>query len=171
MNKINSNVSTIFLLAIIFSVQICGCGYYSFSGSGLVGIETVYVPLFGNSTSEFGLEEQLTDALIMAVNAESNLNIADRDQADSILEGRIVGISDVPMTYSAGEVVSEFKVQIRVRVKFEDLKNRQVIVEEDLSAFGIYPYPVQPGDDRQKGIDEAVKKLAEDIINKAVSGW
>lgn len=171
MNKKINIFTTAALTAFIAAAFISGCGYYSFSGSGLTGIETVYIPLFGNNTTEFGLEERLTDALIAAVNAERGLNIADRNKADSILEGRIVGISDVPMTYTAGEEVSEFKVTIRVQVKFEDLKNRRTLMEEDLSAFGVYPYPEQPGKDREAGIKEALNKLAEDIINKAVGGW
>ncbi len=144
------------------------CGYYSFSGSTLVGIETVFVPIFSNNTTEFGLEERLTDALIAAINAERNLSIGDRGKTDAIIEGRIVRVSDSPLTYTAGEQVSEYRVSITVHIKFEDLNKRKVLMEEDFSAFGEYDYPAG---DRDAAIQKALQKLSQDIINKAISGW
>ncbi|UCE05762.1 MAG: hypothetical protein JSW07_19560, partial [bacterium] len=41
------------------------CGYYSFSGSSLPShIRTIAVPMFENRTTEFGVREDITDALI-----------------------------------------------------------------------------------------------------------
>ena len=155
---------------IIFFIFI-GCGYYSFSGSSLVGIETVYVPIFGNATTEFGLEEQLTDAMVAAINAERNLNIGERGNSDAVLEGRITRVQDTPLVYTEGEQVTEYKVEVFVHVKFEDVKNNKIIMEDDFSAWGEYPFPETADGNRQTGIRKALGKIAEDIINKAISGW
>lgn len=162
----------------LISVMIClllmsalsSCWYYSFSGSSLVGVETVYIPVFGNNTAEFGLEDQLTDAMINAINAERNLNTGERGNTDAVLEGRILRIDDVPLTYTAGETVTEYKVEITVHVKFEDVNNEKIIMEGDFTAFGEYPYPGTQ-DDRDQAAVQAISKLSQDILAKAVSGW
>jgi hypothetical protein len=75
------------------------------------------------------------------------------------------------LTYTAGEQVSEYKVEITVHIKFTDMKNRKTLLESDFTAFGEYPYPETATQNRQGGMQTAIQKLAQDIINKAVSGW
>ncbi|NQS97308.1 MAG: LptE family protein [candidate division Zixibacteria bacterium] len=159
------------ILLFPFILSFASCGYYSFSGSSLVGIETVYVPIFGNATTEFGLEEQLTDAMVAAINAERNLNIGERGNSDAVLEGRITRVQDTPLVYTEGEQVTEYKVEIFVHVKFEDVNNNKIIMEDGFSAWGEYPFPETADGNRQNGIQKALGKIAEDIINKAISGW
>ena len=159
---------TIIALLLLVGMLGISCGFYSFSGSSLVGVETVYIPIFGNNTAEFGVEEQLTDALVDAINKERNLSVGERGNSDAIMEGRITGISDSPLTYTSGEQVTEYKVSISAHVKFEDVEKRKVIMEGDFSAFSEYDYP---GGDRDTAISQAVTKLAQEILNKAVSGW
>jgi len=153
------------ILAMVFS----GCGYYSFSGSSLPGISKIYVPIFGNSTTEFGLEQQLTDAVTDAVNSDSKLNISDRKNADAILEGRITAFSDGLYTFNADETVSEYSVRITVKVKFEDVKNKKTILDESFSTTE--PYASSSPALRDDAIKKALKKISDDIINKAFSGW
>ena len=154
--------------AFFLVIALVSCGYYSFSGSTLTGIETVYIPIFGNNTTEFGIEEKLTEAIIKAVNAERNLSVGERGTADALLEGRVTRVADAPLTYSASEQVSQYKVEIAVHIRFEDTEKRKVILEEDFSAYGEYDYP---SGDREAALQKALDKIAQDIINKAVSGW
>ena len=160
------------LFYILIILAACtGCGYYSFSGAGLVGIETVYVPLFGNATTEFGIEEQLTDALVQAVNDERTLTYTQQENADAILRGRIIRVIDVPMTYTGQEEVRSFKVEVSAHVVFEDVENAKTIMEEDIVTYETYPYPEEPGNSREQALNRALEKLANEIVNKAITGW
>ena len=165
----NQQPATNLLILLCLIVTINSCGYYSFSGSNLPGIENIYVPIFGNSTTEFGLEQQLTDALVTAVNAERNLNIAERDNADAILEGRITAFSDGLLTYTGDEQVTEYNVKITVKVRFENVKDRKTILDDTFTAT--HNYDSDSPTEREKAIQTVLKKLSEDIINKAFSGW
>jgi len=156
---------TLALLAALLNIS---CAYYSFSGSTLTGIEKIYLPVFSNNTAEFGLETQLADALTTAVNSQRGLSVSTEKDADAVMDGRISGVRDTPLTYTAGEQVSEYKVEISVHVKFEDRKNRKIILEEDFSAFGEYDYP---SGDRNAAIAKALEKISRDIIDRAMSGW
>lgn len=155
-------------IIILISALFVSCGYYSFSGSTLAGIEKIYLPVFSNNTAEFGLETQLADALTAAVNKQRGMSIVNEADADAVMDGRILSVKDSPLTYTAGEQVSEYKVEISVHIKFDDVNNRKIIMEEDFTAFSEYAYP---NGDRNAAIDDALQKIAKDIMDRAMSGW
>jgi hypothetical protein len=157
------------LLLIPLSSVFLSCWYYSFSSTSLPGVENVYIPMFTNSTTEFGIEQKLTDAITNAVNADNILNIAERKNADAVLEGKIVGFSDELLSYTGGEQVTEYSVRITVKVRFLNLKTDKVLLDDTFTAS--HNYPSASPNERATAIDTALNKLAEDIINKAFSGW
>lgn len=143
-----------------------GCGYYSFSGSTLPGhIKTVHVPLFEDQTAEFGIDQSLTDQIIESITKDNTLKIADRRRADALLTGKIVTVREKAAQYTEDEVASNFRIHITIQAKFEDIKRRNIIWEETWTEWGEYD------SDRETGISEALKKLAENIVNETVSGW
>ncbi len=161
-----------YLTAIIITFTIFqGCGIYSFTGGRIPGVDKIHVPLFTNATIEFGLEEKLTNAIINAINNDNRLSIADRNDADAVLEGRITRISDSPYTYDKTEQVSEYKVEVFAHIVFENVKTLKLIIEEDFSGWGVYPGGSGGLDQREAAIKIAMDKLAEDIIYRSLSGW
>jgi len=162
------------ILPLLFIIGM-SCGYYSFSGSTLPShIQTVAVPMFENKTSEFGVREDMTDALIIKFTQDNTLKVLDRRSADSIVMGTIVNIREQAGAYTAQEQVNEIRVYVSVQAKFEDIKKRKVIWEESITQWGTYNPNGSPGDEgstRQDGIAEAMEKIVDDIFNKTVSGW
>ena len=146
--------------------MLTGCGIYSFSGSTLpFHIKTVAVPLFEDKTTEFGIDQKFTDGLIDAIIEDNTLKIADPRSADALVRGEILRIEDRAGQYNAQEAASDYRVTITAKVAFEDVKKRQILWEETWTQWGSYT------DDREEGIDEAVKKLSTEILNRTVSGW
>ncbi|RKY83165.1 hypothetical protein DRP98_07780, partial [candidate division KSB1 bacterium] len=73
-------------VGMILLLLLGGCAYYSFSGNTLPSyIKTVAIPLFEDQTSEFGIKEKLTDALISEFTRDNTLKISSQDEADSII--------------------------------------------------------------------------------------
>ncbi len=134
-------------------------------------MKTVAVPTFENRTAEFELVDKVTDAVDAGFAKDNTLKIRDEKTADAVVWGTIVRVNDMPSTYNKDESVEEYKVSIAVHIIFEDLVKDEIIWEEDMTAFGLYPYTGGAGGDREKGMDEAADKLAELIVNKTVSGW
>lgn len=148
------------------------CFHYSFSGSSLPShIKTVAIPLFEDRTSEYGIKERLTDALIDEFVRDNTLKIADRRSADSVLLGTILNVSDRVETYNRMEQAETFKLYITVEVEYNDLKKNKTMWKERLTQWGRYTVTTGGPEDREKGIDEAIEKLSADILNKTVSGW
>ncbi len=171
--KIKNKIILFFLLLLIIFGS--DCGYYSFSGSTLSAhIRTVAVPMFENKTSEFGVREDMTDALIIKFTQDNTLKVADRRSADSIVLGSITNIREQAGAYNTDEQVNEIRVYVSVQAKYEDIKKHKVIWEESITQWGTYNPNAPAGDEgstRQDGISEAVEKIVDDIFNKTVSGW
>lgn len=148
-----------------------GCYYYSTSGSLPVHIKRIAIPLFQNETLEYGIDEELTDAVIDAFMADNTLTIRDRNYADCIILGRIVEVRDEPFTYDEQENVQSYKFRLFVAIRCEDLRKHRVLWEEEyMEAWGIYLAPGLP-EQREEGITMAIEKLATDIVNKTIAGW
>jgi len=145
-----------------------GCGPYSFSSSGASHLKTVAVPIFQDQTSEFGIKEKLTDEVIDQFTRDNTLRLTDRRNADSLIEGRIVKVDDQAGAFTRDESVRDIKVFITVNIKYEDLKKRKIIWEEEITEWGTF----NPDEEsRETGIDEAIAKIATEVLNRSVSGW
>ncbi|MDZ7264382.1 MAG: LPS assembly lipoprotein LptE [candidate division KSB1 bacterium] len=150
------------------------CGYYSFSGSSLPPhIRTLAIPVFENKTTEFGVPEDITDALINEFTRDNSLKIVDQRTADSIINGTILSIREQAGAYNVTEQVKEIKVFVSVQAKFEDIKKSKVLWEEQLTQWGTYrpDDPTAGNTTRQEAIREAITKIVADIFNKTISGW
>lgn len=168
-----SRLATIYLFALIL-VVISHCGYYSFSGSSLPpNIRTIAIPMFENRTTEFGVREDITDALIYEFTQDNSLKVVDQRSADSIIEGTISTIREQAGAYNQQEQVKEIRIYVTVQAKFEDLKNKKVMWEEQISQWGTYSPDSPSGENstRQDAIREAIDKIVTDIFNKTISGW
>jgi hypothetical protein len=160
-------------LPLITACLFLQCGIYSFSGSGLPAhIRTVAVPVFGNQTDEIGIKENLTDAITEMLVTDGRLRVVGADAADSMIEGTVVDYKEQAYTYDRSENVQEYIVRIYVDVSYQDVKNRTVIWEEKrMEGWGTYDVSVSPPEDVDVGRGRAIAKLAEDIVNKTLSGW
>ncbi len=163
----------VFLYGAIIGLFFSACGVYSFSGSGLPShIKTVAVPPFGNQTEEYGIRENLTDAIIERLVTDGRLKVASKETADSILSGQVVDYRHQAYTYDKSENVQEYIVRIYVDVTYEDAKKRKTIWQEErVEGWGTYDVQAESPEDEETGRQRAIAKLAEDIVNKAVAGW
>lgn len=148
-----------------------GCGVYSFSGSANPHLKTVAVPIFDDQTAEFGVKEQLTNAIIASFNRDNTLKIADRRVADVIVAGTILRLNEQAGAYTSQEQVQEIRVYLTAKIKCDDVKKRKVLWEEELTQFGAYSPGGANSGDRQSAIAEAVEKIATEVLNRTVSGW
>lgn len=156
-----------FTLISIFSIN---CGPYSFSSKTTTHIKTVAIPIFQDQTSEFGVKEKLTEVVIEEFTRDNTLKISNRRQADSVIEGTILRIDDRAGAFTSAERVEDIKIFITVKVKYEDLKKRKIVWEEEITQWGTFNPDAGP-ESRNEGIDEALAKIANEILNKSVSGW
>ncbi len=85
----------IFSLVLPCVMIICGCGYH-FLGTGALpdDITQVYVRMLENQTREIGLENRMTDELIVTLSRGNTVISKSEDAADAILSGVITKMQD-----------------------------------------------------------------------------
>ena len=153
------------------ALALAGCGPYSFSGTAYSHLKTVAVPIFDDRTAEFGIKEQLTNAVIAQFTRDNTLKIADRRVADALVQGTLIKVTEQAGVYTQQEQVQEIRVYLTAQIKFEDVKKRKTLWEEQITQFGTYAPGSANTPDRQSAINEAISKIAAEVINKSVSGW
>ncbi len=151
---------------------------YSFTGAVPSHLKTVAVPLLQNQTAEYGVAERITDEVISRLQRDNTLKIADPSTADAVLRGSLMRVEDVPYTYSgSGEAqsqnfsVGEYRLTLVVKIEYFDQTKNERIWEQEFRAWGTYNHTTGSPEEREQGFQEAVAKLADDILNQTVSGW
>jgi hypothetical protein len=87
-----------------------------------------------------------------------------------MLEGAILSAPDNILSVSGGERVNKRRVTMSVKVVYQDMKLRKKVYEKTFSNYGDYDSGAGFGG-KQAALDEAIRKIAEDILLETVSGW
>jgi hypothetical protein len=164
---------TIISLVVVVSFNAC----YSFTGASVPShLKTVAIPLLDDQSGfgEAGLREKLTRMLTDLFIRDNSLEVADKSNADSIIEGVIVSVRDDILTVGAGEQgreqVGKRRITMSVKVIYQDMNLRKKVYEKTFTNDGIYDSGSGFAQ-RQAGLDDAMKKISEDILLETVSGW
>lgn len=161
------------IAAAVVLISLAGCAY-SFTGASVPPhLKTVAIPLVDDQSGfgEPGLREYFTTQLTNLFINDNSLEVADRTHSDSILEGTITTVSDAPAVIQPGEQVAKRRITMTARFTFQDMKLRKKVWEKTFSEWGDYESGGGGPSQRQAGLQEAVRKLTEDILLETVSGW
>ena len=160
--------SRTFVASMIFcSAVLISCSNYSFTGSGIPGINSIAIPIFDDKSAEFQIQETLTNSIVERFLKDNTLKVRDLDEADSVLRGTITRIEDRPIALGENERAQEFEFYIYVTVSYEGKGRTKPFFTENLRGRGTYENP----EDREEGINEAINKLSTDILNQVITGW
>ncbi|MCB9833383.1 MAG: hypothetical protein H6807_13015 [Planctomycetes bacterium] len=139
------------------------CGY---STRSLLpgGAQRVAVDVFGNEEYYRGLGIQLSRELSRELNQRSHYRISRRPEAELLLSGRIVKVKRPTLVEGDDNLVSEQAVVVTAQVELRRLADDVVI-----SGFQIAnraEFVVERGETLESAFDEALRDLAEDIVNE-----
>jgi Lipopolysaccharide-assembly len=157
---------------LLFFIVLSGCTYSFKGGSVPPHLKTVAIPVVEDQ-SGYGdptLRNSFTQKLVEIFTNDNTLQLTDRNTADSMLECVITEVPDIPEVIQGGNNVTMRKITVTVRVAFQDLKLRKKVWEKSYSEWGTYP---SGGGltQRDEGVQTAIEKLTEDILNDTVAGW
>ena len=131
--------------------------------------------MFENATTEYTLEQELTDAVIARFVADNHLKVVDERSANAVLKGRITLYRNAVFGFSQAAQAQEYRVTLAVSVTFKDqVKNRELWSEAEMLKTSNYYVVDTPGATARTELDgrkEAIAKLAEEIVARSVEGW
>ncbi len=117
------------LLLVFAACLLTGCGY-SFHGNLPGHIKTVAVPMFKNNTEAAGIENTITSAVISAFSNGGRLRVVPVDQADSILEGEIIGYQIDGAGFDRNANVQAYHLRVVLNVTFRDVRQNKTLWQE-----------------------------------------
>lgn len=159
-------------IPLLFILALAGCRYSFTGGSVPANLKTIAIPIVQDQ-SGFGdplFKDRLTEQLVTRFTNDGSLTLADRTNADSALETVITSVRESASVVKPGEDVSQRRITVTARVSFTDLKLRKKLWEKDFSQWGDFPSGASLTQ-RDEGLQEAIRKLTEDILNETVAGW
>ncbi len=159
---------SIFIAAMML---LSGCGIYTFTGQGIGGIKSIAVEPIDNQTPEFGLGDNLTDAIVSKLLSDRTLTVADRASAEALLSGRIVSFTEAPLSYTSSEVLTENQVRITAAFELRRPDSTTPLWEGQITGVGSYPYSESNLESRNEGLKKALDDITTNLINKLTSDW
>ena len=112
------------------ALVLAGCGY-SLRGSLPGHIRTVAVPVFANKTQQPAVENFLTRAVVDAFVTSGRLRVVRPEEADSILEGEIVGYQLDSLSYDPRADVREYRLTVTLNLQFRDVRQNVMLWRQE----------------------------------------
>ncbi len=166
------------LLALIFCLSISGCGYTNKTvlpnNTQSIYVMTVRneIPIQHVYAYEPGLEMTITNAIIRRFQQDGNLKVVKQEDADAILDAKLVAFEQEGVRFSNLESVEEYRLFVVLSMKLLDAKTNQVIWEEprfsgDEEYFVSDVRSLNRGDAALVAID----RLARNVVDRVVEDW
>lgn len=163
----------LFFLLLSFAA---GCGYALVgTGSSLPpGIETVSIPLFENKTGEPDIDTIITAVVKEEFIKDGRLKVDDSAAADSELVGVILGYGLRPLAYDAENNVTEYMVNLSLRVTHIGKPGGKVITSQTVNTN--WRYEVDPSitaaeSQRLDAVKTAAERAAESIVSLVIESF
>lgn len=161
-------------LATVFA-GLGGCGEgYTQDWLHREDVSSVYVEMFDSSSFRRGHEYVLTDAICKRIEAETPYKIiSDRDQADTILSGRITYIRQTVLATErfTGRPM-EREVQFGVIVTWKNIRTGELFVDNKrVDASATYSSQLEPPQDFDYAANVAANRAAERVVELLQKPW
>ncbi len=119
-----------FALLFLGTVLLAGCGY-SLRGNLPGHLKTVAVPVFRNRTATPAVENFLTQAVVDAFSTNGRLRVVRPEDADSILEGDVVGYELASIAFDPNANVRQYRLIVTMNLRFRDVRRNAVLFQRN----------------------------------------
>lgn len=149
-------------------LSLSACGVYTFNPRGKSTISTLSVEPFANQTSQYGLADLMTEAVVDAFITDGTMKVVAPDVAEAHLVGRLTRYERVAHEFDENDQVSRYKVVVGVDISLKNPTDQSDFWSIQLTLDGIYEADTQTEEDGQKSVAE---QLVEAVLNKTTKSW
>jgi hypothetical protein len=114
------------------------CGY-ALAGRGSFlpdYIQTLGIPMFGNTTPYQSVEQVFTQKVRLEFQSSRRYTVVPGDTGvDGIVRGEITSISTTPVSLTDTQLASRYRVTVVVKIAFEDVKAQKTLWENPALSF------------------------------------
>jgi len=169
----------------VILINVCvfanGCGYTTRSTLAS-HLKTIHIESFDNAISYTSgstrnvyfplLEVDARNAIIGRFQFDGNLRISESDQADLVLEGKLINYSRHGLRFTDGDDVEEYRVNVIVSLELWD--TREEVLRWSESRFvgeATYFVTGPEATSEESAVEEAIEDLARRIVERTVEDW
>jgi hypothetical protein len=142
-------------------------------------VQTIAVPAFKNETLEPRVEVLLASAVIKQLQQDGTYRVVRDNEADAILEGRLVEIRRRPARSVRGNVLQTREYTLELRVHYSIMNRVTGRVIEDRTATGTTSFFVSGSNtiaadvtqDERQALPIAAEDLAVRLVSQISDGW
>ncbi len=158
------------LLLLLASLAFAGCGYHVVGrGTPFPGeVETVYIEMFANRTTEPFLEDILTNDIVEQFARRRGLRVVEQaERADALLQGSVIHFSSRPVGFDSEDRINEFSARIGVRAQLQKRESGRVLWQSELTWAEEFAASIDDITEQEKreqvAIRSASRRLAENL--------
>lgn len=129
------NKTGILTITFLFFLLPLGCGYQMVGKETHIphGLSSIAIPTFTNKTFEPGIEVPFTQAFLRGFIRDRRVRLADRTEADSILEGVIKSFNVYSVSYDKSGLVLEYQTTVVIDLTLKKRTGEVLWTEKDFS--------------------------------------
>ena len=149
---------------------LAGCGY-SVHGALPSHIKTVAVPIFVNRTQQPAVEAVITRAIVDAFATNGRLRVVRPEDADSILEGEVVGYSVGAIAIDASLGVQQYRLAVTLSLRMRDMRRNEVLFQAPFSEqadFRVASSVSQTLSVEAGALQQAATEIARSVVSLAL---
>ncbi len=168
-------------LVFLLCGTLAGCGY-SVRSTSLGKYRTIFVEPFKNkisySTDQIKnvylplLEVKLTNAIADRYLFDGNLRIKNKDRADLILQGELIGFQRDPLRYTESNDVQEYRITITVSlVLWDNIAQKPLWSEPSFGGDTTYFTTGILAKSESTALQDALTDIARRIVERTIEDW
>ena len=163
-------------LAFCLTTLLTSCAGYQLGGTRptrLAGIVQLAVPTFENMTLEPRLASTVTNSLIKQIQTDGSYKIANKDNADAVLEGRVTSVDRSQFRSNRFNVLRTSQLQLRLTATFiiRDSASGREIHRGRAFASSAVLLDSNVQNSEAQALDDAAQRLSAAIANEISEGW
>lgn len=166
----HSRLSLIFWILLSLALLLNGCGYHLVgTGSSLLPhLKTLSIPVFSNSSSEPEIHRALTSNIIDSFITDGRLKIVRKGNSDMLMNGKLYYYDLRAVSFSSGDFVSDYIVELGVDVEVIDKVNDRIYIKNKFKTKWDYKATsdiIDTESARLAALEEAYKELGNRLVS------
>ncbi|MBL8234720.1 MAG: LptE family protein [Bryobacterales bacterium] len=158
------------------SATLGGCGYHVAGRADLLPktLRTIAVPAFANNTPRYRLADRLAQSITREFISRTRYQIvSDPTQADAVLEGGVVNILTVPITFSTN--TTGVQIHVFLRVTLRERATGKALYEnpslEYRERYEIATDPVAYFEESDAALDRLTRQVGASVVSAVLEAF
>jgi outer membrane lipopolysaccharide assembly protein LptE/RlpB len=163
-------------LLVLLGVVLAGCGYQLSGQAGTIpgNLQRISIPMFTNATTVPGLEQLVTSAVRTQLQRDGRVRLATDANAATQLRGEVRRYELVVLATSRDDFALEYRVEVEVHVMVEDLRQRQMVLDQTLAVtieYVVSPQIVPSDIARDRALLALAREAGERVVSLLLDGF